>query len=64
MIDQYRALTAWPDTLKSLGLGFAFLNISGEENYDQAITNLQKFIANEKVRAVGADNTLPAKPQP
>jgi len=52
VIDQYRGLTNWPDTLKSLGLGFAFLNISGEENYDQVISNLKRFIDDEKNRSL------------
>jgi hypothetical protein len=51
VIDQYRDLKEWPDTLKSLGLGFAFLNISGEENYDQVVANLKKFIDDQKARA-------------
>ena len=63
VIDQYRALTGWPDTLKSLGLGFAFLNISGEENYDQVISNLQKFINDEKARTAGA-GASPPPPNP
>ena len=62
VIDDYRALHDWPDTLKSLGLGFAFLNISGEENYDQVIANLQRFIKDEKDRVAGVQNNPPAQP--
>ena len=47
VIDQYRSLTGWPDTLKCLGLGFAFLTIAGDENYAQVMVNLKAFIANQ-----------------
>lgn len=59
VIDQYRALTDWPDTLKSLGLGFAFLNVSGEENYSQVIANLKNFIDDEKKRQTTVGQTPP-----
>jgi hypothetical protein len=59
VIDQYRALTSWPDTLKCLGLGFAFLNISGEENYDQVMANLRKFIADQKSQSVPPPQASP-----
>lgn len=45
VIDQYRQLSDWPDSLKSLGLGFAFLTIAGDENYGQVIGNLKKYIS-------------------
>ena len=59
VIDQYRALTSWPDTLKSLGLGFAFLNISGEENYDQVMANLRKFIDDQRKQAAAPQGGPP-----
>jgi len=45
VIDQYQSLTNWPDQLKSLGLGFAFLTIAGDENFDQVIVNLKRYVA-------------------
>ena len=45
VIDQYRNLPNWPDTLKCLGLGFAFLTLAGDENYEQVILNLKKYSA-------------------
>jgi ABC-type transport system involved in multi-copper enzyme maturation permease subunit len=45
VIDQYRTLPDWPDTLKCLGLGFAFLTLAGDENYEQVIANLKSYIA-------------------
>jgi hypothetical protein len=48
ILDQYRAMTAWPDTLKCMGLGFAFLNIAGDENFDQVVNNLKKFIVEQE----------------
>lgn len=48
VISQYRTLSGWPDTLKILGLGFAFLNVAGEENFDQVLKNLTQFLASLK----------------
>ncbi len=48
VIDQYRSLTRWPDTLKSLGLGFAFLTIAGEDNFDHVIINLKRYVASQR----------------
>jgi hypothetical protein len=48
ILDQYRGMTAWPDTLKCMGVGFAFLNIAGDENFDQVVNNLKRFIAEQK----------------
>ena len=44
VINQYRTLTKWPDTLKGLGLGFAFLTIAGEANFDIVISNIKKYV--------------------
>ena len=46
IIEQYRT-TKWPDTLKGLGLGFAFLTIAGEDNFDIVIANLKKYAASQ-----------------
>jgi hypothetical protein len=61
VVDDYRALKDWPDTLKCLGLGFAFLNISGEENYDLVMVNLRKFLDTQK--PVSAAQESPVPPQ-
>lgn len=61
VIDQYRKVPNWPDTLKSMSLGFAFLNIAGEENFDQVIDNLKRFIADQK--SSGGPPAAPAGPQ-
>jgi len=52
VVDDYRALKDWPDTLKCMGLGFAFLNISGEENYVLVMDNLKKFLDTQKTGGV------------
>ena len=46
VIDEYRSpkTAAWPNGLKIMGLGFAFLNIAGEENFEEVITNLKQFL--------------------
>lgn len=43
VIDQYRK-SPWPDALKCLGLGFAYLNIAGEENFVRVMKNLKGFL--------------------
>jgi hypothetical protein len=59
ILDQYRAMTTWPDTLKCMGLGFAFLNIAGDENFDQVVNNLKRFIAEQKSQQ---EKNPPARP--
>jgi len=45
VIDQYRSLTTWSEQLKIMALGFAFLNIAGEENFNEVITrNLKPYL--------------------
>lgn len=51
----------WPDSLKCLGLGFAYLNIAGEENFDQVVANLKKFL--ESIGSRGPAN-VGAPPPP
>ncbi len=49
VIKQYREQTRWSDPLKCLALGFAFLTIAGDENYEQVINNLKEYIATQHV---------------
>jgi hypothetical protein len=49
VIKQYREQTRWSDPLKCLALGFAFLTIAGDENYEQVIDNLKQYIATQNV---------------
>jgi len=58
ILDQYRAMTAWPDSLKSMGVGFAFLNIAGEENFDHVIDNLKKFVTDQKLVLAAKSGTV------
>jgi ABC-type transport system involved in multi-copper enzyme maturation permease subunit len=44
VIQEYRKLE-WPNELKIMALGFAFLNIAGEENFDTVVANMRKLIA-------------------
>jgi hypothetical protein len=43
IIEQYRRLL-WPAELKLMALGFAFLNIAGEENFDEVVRNVRVFL--------------------
>lgn len=49
VIKQYRQpeTSRWPGTLKILGLGFAFLNIAGDANFDQMVGNLKEFLRSQ-----------------
>jgi hypothetical protein len=44
VIDEYRKQTAWPAALRTMAVGFAFLTIAGEENFDQVIANLKGYL--------------------
>jgi hypothetical protein len=44
IIEEYRQLKAWPDALRIMAVGFAFLTIAGEENFDQVIGNLRAYL--------------------
>jgi hypothetical protein len=46
VIKEYRRQTAWPTALRTMAVGFAFLTIAGEENFDQVIANLKSYLAN------------------
>ena len=60
VIQEYRDVSKWPDSLKILGLGFAFLNLAGDANFDQVITNLKSYL---KAQAASS-NTKPTNPPP
>lgn len=57
-ITQYRA-SKLPDTLKSLGLGFAFLTIAGEDNFDHVISNIKQYVLSQAIAL-----PLPVAPTP
>jgi|SRR5579859_425427 len=62
VIDQYRVLPDWPDALKCLGLGFAFLTLAGDENYQQVVENLTTYIAAQD--KINADQAAAPQPAP
>jgi hypothetical protein len=64
VIDQYRKTTNWPNTLKVLGLGFAFLTIAGEENFDLVIFNLKRFLLSRPPTAPQPQQPVPPQPNP
>ena len=47
VIQQYREVSHWPDSLKILGLGFAFLNLAGDTNFDRVMVNLKQFVQSQ-----------------
>jgi ABC-type transport system involved in multi-copper enzyme maturation permease subunit len=60
VIDQYRRST-WPDRLKIMAMGFAFLNVAGEENFDEVTKNIRDYLASlkDKVPPQSPSNVIP-----
>ena len=46
----------YPDRLKLMGIGFAFLDLAGEENFDLVISNIQAFLESLPICCVHAVN--------
>ncbi len=44
VISDYRN-SSWDNRLKVMAVGFAFLTIAGEENFDKVVANLKSFLA-------------------
>jgi len=44
VIQQYREQKSWPPPLKTMAMGFAFLTIAGEENFDQVVNDLTTYL--------------------
>ncbi len=63
VIDQYRKST-WPDRLKIMAMGFAFLNIAGEENFDEVIKNIRQFLQTVPTQAPPAPPVAPVPTAP
>ncbi len=58
VIAQYRNQAAWPDALKTMALGFTFLTLAGEENFDEVVKDLTQYISNLARPAAGSAATL------
>lgn len=61
VIKQLRG-SPWPASLKTLAVGFMFLNVAGEENFDQVFDNLTKYL--EEQKQVPSGGPPPAATQP
>jgi len=64
VIQEYRDVSKWPESLKILGLGFAFLNLAGDTNFSQVITNLKSFLTAQAAAPANTGTTPPNKPTP
>ena len=68
VIQEYRSQMAWPAPLRTMAVGFAFLTIAGEENFDQVMTNLKNYLAKVQGQpggqAAGPPPPGPASPGP
>src|SRR6266545_1328169 len=53
LIQDYRDLEEWPPIIRMLAVGFAVLNLSGEDNFDQVMKHLKEALT-----------TLPVAPAP
>lgn len=63
VINEYRKLL-WPEKLKIMALGFAFLNIAGEENFDQVMRNMRQLLLSVKAETASASPPPPGAPPP
>jgi hypothetical protein len=63
VLQQYRNMTAWPETLRTMAVGFAFLTIAGEENFDQVIANLKTYLTTLQTQTP-ATSPQPVVPKP
>lgn len=59
VIQEYRRLATWPAPLRTMAVGFAFLTIAGEENFDQVIGNLKAYL-----RATSGERSSSTEPPP
>lgn len=66
VIQEYRETSKWPDSLKIFGLGFAFLNLAGDDNFDNVVQNLKQYLArkNANPASQGTSGAPPAPPNP
>jgi hypothetical protein len=44
VIEQYRARIEWPERLRVMAIGFAFLTIAGEENFSEVIGTMKNYL--------------------
>jgi hypothetical protein len=44
VVKEYQAEQRWPGKLKTMGLGFMFLTIAGERNFDQVVRDLKEYL--------------------
>jgi len=63
VIEDYEKID-WPDSLKCLALGFAYLNIAGEENFNQVVGNLRKFLSETESQGAANISGPPAPATP
>ena len=61
IIEEYRT-SPWPDALKCLGLGFAYLNIAGEENFIRVMKNLKEFLGMPVIAKLNPSSTKAGGP--
>jgi hypothetical protein len=47
VIEQYRTRAEWPERLRVMAIGFAFLTIAGEENFAEVIGTMKHYLEAE-----------------
>lgn len=60
-IRDIKARTDWPDSLKCLALGFIFLTVAGDDNFDLVVSNIKSYLDTQQ-HPVGP--LFPAGPVP
>jgi hypothetical protein len=53
-IKDLKTRTNWPELLRCLALGFAFLTVAGDENFDLVISNIKRYLSVQEPAAGGA----------
>jgi len=63
VIGEYRRST-FPEGLKIMALGFAFLNIAGEENFDEVMKNIRQFLESLRTQSPSQPESTVSPPSP
>jgi hypothetical protein len=63
-IKDLKTRTTWPEQLKCLALGFAFLTVAGDENFDLVVSNIKRYLSTQKTAAPSPNPAPPAGPVP
>jgi multisubunit Na+/H+ antiporter MnhC subunit len=61
-IKDLKARTDWSGALKSLALGFMFLTVAGDENFDVVVANIKKYLSTQQTPKIQQPPVGPQTP--